>query len=124
MDEKVALGEQVSSTHSKMNLGYDTFDFGDAKQAELKLEILPSELMLKAWAAITDSERHQLTPQFRVLLKLKAKSSMSRREQSLVDRTFYFLGGYGLPLFELALNDGDPIVRQHALLELPPSLPF
>jgi hypothetical protein len=101
----------------------DPTSIANLNKATIQCEIIPSELISEIWAAQTDTGRKRLLPQISELLRLKTKVNRSMGEIGLPKNTFHWLGGYGLPLFELASRDRDPIVRQQALLAWPAIIP-
>ena len=82
-------------------------------------EIEPSEFMVSVWTARTDAERNRILPALCESLKRQAKQDEEWRELEIFKNTLPFLGGYAIPLFEAALQNDDPVVRQQALLTLP-----
>ncbi|HST23490.1 MAG TPA: HEAT repeat domain-containing protein, partial [Blastocatellia bacterium] len=89
------------------------------KNNNVHFEVGPSEFMVSVWTARTDAERNRILPALCESLKLQAKQDEEWRESEIFKTTLRFLGGYAIPLFEAALQNDDPVVRQQALLTLP-----
>jgi HEAT repeat protein len=90
---------------------------GNEARFTVSYYVVPSKLMLSAWAARTSAERQRLQPEMRELLLLGSKAE-EWRDRNYVEGTLKFMGCYALPLLDSAMRDSDSVVRRQAVLAL------